>query len=435
MDIDTSLEISKGLVYRNNPLLIIILDSKNTATTISNMDQVHRSMGMKMFGYHYFIAKDGTIYRGRPENAFSCNIENVLVRTYSNLISGGDSPLLQSDQSESTDASKIQSADRIFICLEGNTDNQPIPPAQRSSLVALAIDVRSRNRNIRNVYSLAEIYPQFNNLGKYVDFNSIRADIMKSTKPVYIDTPAGTVSYTFGKRKFIYNPDNPMVGNDIKLLQLYYKLLGIPVVNTDGVYDAFMRNTTYMFQKSQNLPLTGDFGPEEFDKIIYMVNSLNQNIAKNPYRRILYYRPYSLMEGNDVKYLEDKLVDLRYLTGKNGGVFTETISNAIKRFQQDKGLTVDGKVGPLLWDLIDREIPVFFSRILKYTEPLMTGSDVLLVQKIIKQNVKKFGIVDYSLSGKFDLQTSKNIKKIQSMSNFSITGEVTESFFNYLTNL
>ena len=32
MDIDTSLEISKGLVYRNNPLLIVILDSKNTAT-------------------------------------------------------------------------------------------------------------------------------------------------------------------------------------------------------------------------------------------------------------------------------------------------------------------------------------------------------------------------------------------------------------------
>ena len=435
MDIDKSLPLAEGLVYRNNPIAIVVLDSKNLAITVSDMDKVHKSLGMKMFGYHYFIAKDGTIYRGRPENAFSCNIENVLVRTYSSLISLDMSPLLQSEEPESTDASKIHSAERILICLEGNTDYQSIPPAQRSPLVALSIDIRSRHRNIRNVYSLSEIYPQFNNLGKYVDFNSIRSDIMKSTKPVYIDTPAGTVSYTFGKRKFIYNPDNPMSGNDIKLLQLYYRLLGIPTVNTNGIYDAFMRNTTYIFQKSQNLPITGDFGEVEFEKIIFLVNALNQDIARDPYYRVLRYRPWNPMKGEDVRQLENKLIDLRYLDSRGEGAYTQVVQQAVMRFQQEKGLEVNGEVGPLVWDMINREIPIFFSRVLKLTQPLMTGSDVLLIQKNIRKVARKYGIVDYSMSGKYDEKTSKNIRKIQSMTNFSITGEVTASFFDFLTKL
>lgn len=435
MDIDKTLHISGNLVYRNNPLAIVVLDSKNLAVTIQDMDQVHRSMGMKMFGYHYFIAKDGSIYRGRPENAFACNIESVLVHTYSSLISSGESPLLQASSPESMDATMIQSVDRIFICLEGNTDYQPIPPAQRSSLVALAADIRSRQRNIRNVYSLAEIYPQFNNLGKFVDFNTIRADILQAARPVYVDTPAGTVSYTFGKRKFIYNPDAPMMGNDIKLLQLYYQLVSIPVVATNGIYDANMRNTTYIFQKNQNLPLTGEFGPAEFEKISFLVNALNHEISKSPYHRILSYRPYNPMRGEDVVYLENKLVDLRYLSSKNGGIYDQVVEAAVRKFQTEKGLEATGQVGPLLWDLIDREVPVFFSRILKVTTPVMSGQDVLLIQRIIKRNARKFGIVDYSMSGKYDEQTAKNIKKIQSMTNFSITGEITSTFFDYLTTL
>ena len=435
MEIDKSLPIAPGLVYRNTPIFITVLDSKNLSVTINDMDQVHKGLGMMMFGYHYFIAKDGIIYRGRPENAFPCNIENVLVRTYSTLISAGVSPLLQSDEPESTDASKIQSTDRIFICLEGNTDQQAIPPAQRSSLVALARDIRSRHRNIRGIYSLSEIYPQFGNLGKYVDFNPIRAEVMQSILPVWIDTPAGTVSYTFGKRKFTYNPDNPLTGNDVKLLQLYYQLLGIPVVNTNGVYDAYMRNTTYIFQKTYDLPITGVFDKLEFEKITYLINSLNHDIDKDPYHRILKYRPWSPMRGEDVTFLESKLVDLRHLQSKGGGIFNEEMDRAVRKFQLEKGLTVDGAVGPLTWDLLKRDIPIFFTRIMKLTDPVMKGDDILLVQKIIRRHAKKFGIVAVSMTGKYDEQTVKNVKKIQAMTNYSITGEVTETFFNYLTTL
>ena len=141
------------------------------------------------------------------------------------------------------------------------------------------------------------------------------------------------------------------------------------------------------------------------------------------------------MRGEDVVYLENKLVDLRYLSSKNGGIYDQVVEAAVRKFQTEKGLESTGQVGPLLWDLIDREVPVFFSRILKLTTPVMSGQDVLLIQRIIKRNARKFGIVDYSMTGKYDEQTAKNIKKIQSMTNFSITGEITSTFFDYLTTL
>lgn len=425
-----SIEISKDLVYKNNPISIIVVDSKNTTITIESMDEVHKSMGMKMFGYHYFIDKEGNVYMGRPENAFACDIEMLMLKMYSNLISSNISPF-DSVNMETENGSKVQSADRIFICLEGNTDNSGMSPQQRSSLVALSSDIRSRKRNIRNVYSLSEIYPQFNNLGRYVDFNPIRADIMNVVSPVYIDTPAGVISYTFGKRNFYYNPDNKMSGNDIKLLQLYFNLIGIPTVNNDGIYDAYMRNVVMSFQKSFNLKVDGNFDEDDFKVIINLINNLNHNISKDPYHRILYYRDFNPMFGEDVDYLESKLIDLRYLEGKNG-YFTEDLKNAIIKYQKDNGLDADGKVGPLLWDLIKRDIPIFFTRIIKLTDPLMEGDDILIIQKKIKQIAKKYGIIAFNVNGKYDLITSKNIKKIQSMNNFSITGEINETFFNFL---
>ncbi|MCC5642604.1 peptidoglycan-binding protein [Nostoc sp. CHAB 5824] len=49
--------------------------------------------------------------------------------------------------------------------------------------------------------------------------------------------------------------------------------------------------------------------------------------------------------GTDVEHLQGELSQLGYQVGVDG-IFGETTENAVKKFQQDNNLTVDGIVGP-----------------------------------------------------------------------------------------
>jgi len=48
----------------------------------------------------------------------------------------------------------------------------------------------SRNRGMRSIYSLSEIIPDSQNLGVFVDINSIRAEITSTVVPTYVNTPS-----------------------------------------------------------------------------------------------------------------------------------------------------------------------------------------------------------------------------------------------------
>jgi hypothetical protein len=55
------------------------------------------------------------------------------------------------------------------------------------------------------------------------------------------------------------------------------------------------------------------------------------------------------MRGNDVKALQNRLVALGYDLGTPDGVFGPNTDHAVRAFQGDKSLTVDGVVGPNTW--------------------------------------------------------------------------------------
>ncbi|MDX1810363.1 MAG: peptidoglycan-binding domain-containing protein, partial [Gammaproteobacteria bacterium] len=66
-------------------------------------------------------------------------------------------------------------------------------------------------------------------------------------------------------------------------------------------------------------------------------------------RALKYQLPF--MRGEDVLQLQRRLQDLSYLQdGQIDGIFGLNTSNAVKKFQQAKGLTIDGVVGPMTWN-------------------------------------------------------------------------------------
>lgn len=68
---------------------------------------------MAGIGYHYYVRKDGSIYRGRPENMAGAHCNGI------NSIS-------------------------IGICAEGNFSEETMPNVQKQALIELVKDIKSR---------------------------------------------------------------------------------------------------------------------------------------------------------------------------------------------------------------------------------------------------------------------------------------------------
>lgn len=428
------LEISEELIYLNNPVNILVMDSRNHSISIGDLDKVHRSLGLKMFAYHYYITLTGVIYGGRPERALNPDLTKLTKAMFTNLISADQSPFEVEDM-EMKDRTSSISSNKIVVCLEGNTSYKPIPTVQRIALISLCKDIMSRNRNIKNVYSIREYLPMYENLGDMVDFAPIRSEITSTITPMFVTTPAGTVTYSFGRRVLKYIEDNPMSGNDIKLLEIYLKKLGFNVIQPNGKYDVFTVHAVKQFQERYNLEVTGNFRKEDFDKLNEELNRVkfSNKINKN-YNRIIKYKENE-MHGDDIKNLNERLMKI-YPKFKLNNYFTEESEKAVKRFQEATKMTIDGIVGPITWEKIFNYEYTELEDIIFY-DPTDNEFNLIIkmIQGKIRDNLNRFGITEYSMNGIYDNITYKNIKKIKSLIGFNINGNIDRETYEFFIDL
>lgn len=93
---------------------------------------------------------------------------------------------------------------------------------------------------------------------------------------------------------------------------------------------------------------------------------------------------YEGLNGDDVKVIQEQLIELGYSCGDDGadGYFGPMTAAAVIKFQKDKGLEADGYVGPLtkaaLTTAINNKKATVEKRLLG---PGMNGEDVKAVQK------------------------------------------------------
>lgn len=79
--------------------------------------------------------------------------------------------------------------------------------------------------------------------------------------------------------------------------------------------------------------------------------SSTPNPTGNTYTRSLYYKKSSVMTGSDVKYIQNCLKKAGYSVTVNGKYDSQT-ADAVRAFQKDNGLKVDGGVGKQTWPAI-----------------------------------------------------------------------------------
>lgn len=92
---------------------IILHHAAAASCTAQDIHRWHLANGWTGIGYHYFVKKDGSIYRGRPELTIGAHTEGY-------------------------------NTSGIGICAEGNYSKEQMPTAQKQAIAQLICDIRQR---------------------------------------------------------------------------------------------------------------------------------------------------------------------------------------------------------------------------------------------------------------------------------------------------
>lgn len=119
--IETKWKWNSGLSSRVSTKYIALHHAAAVTCTAAQVDQWHKDNGWSGIGYHYFVRKDGSVYRGRPEWSMGAHVHGM------NNCS-------------------------IGICAEGNYDiERTMPDAQYNAILELIADIHERYPNAKVV--------------------------------------------------------------------------------------------------------------------------------------------------------------------------------------------------------------------------------------------------------------------------------------------
>jgi hypothetical protein len=114
---DANLQFNGGFETRLSTDTIVMHHAAASSCTVEDIHRWHLSNGWIGIGYHYFVRKDGSVYRGRPENAVGAHAYGENRHT-------------------------------VGICFEGNFESETMPDAQKQSGIELVADIKSRLGNL-----------------------------------------------------------------------------------------------------------------------------------------------------------------------------------------------------------------------------------------------------------------------------------------------
>lgn len=79
--IQTNFKWNGSLTYGNIPKKIVLHNADASKCTVQDIHQWHLNNGWTGIGYHYFVRKDGSIYKGRPDNAIGSHCKGSNTNT------------------------------------------------------------------------------------------------------------------------------------------------------------------------------------------------------------------------------------------------------------------------------------------------------------------------------------------------------------------
>ncbi len=109
-----------SMSYGNNPNEIDLHHAEASSCSVYDVHSWHKGNGWAGIGYHYFVRKNGEIWKGRPDNAIGAHVAGHNTNT-------------------------------LGICAEGSYMRETMPQAQKNAIIELG-------RYLCNKYGIKKVY-------------------------------------------------------------------------------------------------------------------------------------------------------------------------------------------------------------------------------------------------------------------------------------
>ena len=339
--IETNFKWNGSLSYTNKPKKIVLHHAEDSICTVQQIHSWHLGNGWTGIGYHFFVRKDGTIYRGRPENAIGAHVSGANTNT-------------------------------LGICAEGSYMTEIMPTAQLNAIKWLI-------QYLDNKYGQLPIYGHREvGSSNCPGTNYPLAELKARKGIVQTETKVENVVVTthpITETKSNVQKAKEYVGSRCKELQEKLILLGYNCggYGADSQFGQGTYNSLVQFQKDNGLDPDGLAGIRTFAKLDELIAKKSSNSGDDWVRRLQQEcnnQGFSNQKvdgiagvntlngcptlrqgasGNITKLLQEKLVTLGYSTNGVDGIFGSGTANAVKSYQSSKGLSQDGVCGQATW--------------------------------------------------------------------------------------
>ncbi len=220
--------------------------------------------------------------------------------------------------------------------------------------------------------------------------------------------------------------------DEVREMQKKLKELGYYKGSADGDFGPATEKAVKAFQKANGLTADGKAGQKTLAKLYGSGSkssssskdtgsSSNAKISKNTYLE-------SGKKGKDVKTLQNRLIELGWLSGSASGTYDSSTEAAVIAFQKKAKLWADGKAGPKTIDKL------FSSNAPKSSKPansdtLEKGSEGSEVKKL-QQRLKDLGYLEGTADGKFGDATETAVINFQKNNGLTADGKAGTATLN-----
>ena len=210
-------------------------------------------------------------------------------------------------------------------------------------------------------------------------------------------------------------------GEEVTEVQQLLQQLGYWNAKTYGYFGLITQEAVMAFQRDRNLSTNGRVTPELLEAMRAAANEPSAEAApefSTPTNGVLAKGSY----GEEVTRLQQALERSGYWNATAYGYFGPITEAAVRSFQRDRGLQVDGKAGPATLAALDRA-PVRRMATATATSILRkgaTGEEVSAVQKALRD----VGFYTSEAHGNFDEATENAVKAFQQRRGLQVDGIV-----------